>query len=177
MCPNWHDLIQEFGRVDRLLDSKLGEHGYFVYLNVGTFLSLWIRAHAQENTSVCERHTTSLFKVLRMLVLPTKCYHEAIEEHFENPTTYISCGPCTNACSYCTGEYKSISGQVSKAHLIGALQANIFARGVVRADKFVAFITDKANMYSIKRSVWGEKADVPSGKIYKLIDVIRSRNS
>ena len=81
----------------------------------------------------------------------------------------MSRGGCGDLCSYCDKSYLDFTGPVSKRNLIGALQANIFDRGSVRADKFVTFITDKDNDYKLRKSIWGEKAVVPAGKIHALV--------
>jgi superfamily II DNA helicase RecQ len=166
-CPNWYDLVQEAGRVDRLLNALRGMQRYTIFLNVPTFLILWLRIQSEENAAVRERHSTQLFEVLRFLVLPDKCYHEAIEEHFENPETYNSRGPCEDNCSYCLGHHVHFAGEVSKAHVIGALQANIFRKGSVDAKRLVSLITDKNHKYKLSRGIWGKK--VESGKVHGLV--------
>ena len=167
--PNLYDLVQEMGRVNRLLDGVPGEHGYHVYLNVSTFLSLWIRAQRQTDAHVRERNEMQLHDVICFLVLPDGCYHDKIEKHFERPATYVRRGACDDQCSFCNGDYKDFCGRISKEHLIGALQANIFDRGAVRADKLVTFLTDKANTNKLKKSVWGETADVSAGQIHGVV--------
>lgn len=115
------------------------------------------------------RHEKQLHEVIKSLMLPDRCYHKVIEEMFENPVTHASRGPFGNLCSHCAGDYKNFSGTISKEHLIGHLQTNIFDRGAVRADKFVAFLTDKSNMNKIKKSVWGQSTNAPAGKVHGLV--------
>ena len=86
-------------------------------------------------------------------MLPAQCYYEAIKGYFKNPPTYVARGPYVDLCSFCNGKSKSFSGAISKDHLIGALQANIFDCGAVRADKFVTFLTDKDKMHKLKKSI------------------------
>jgi hypothetical protein len=93
-CPNWYDLVQEMGRVDRLLNALRGSQCYRVFLNVSTFLMLWVRTQSEENPALRYKYESQLYQVLRFLITPTKCYHEAIEEHFKDPSTYESRGPC-----------------------------------------------------------------------------------
>mmetsp|Transcript_14499 Transcript_14499/g.23551 ORF Transcript_14499/g.23551 Transcript_14499/m.23551 type:complete len:149 (+) Transcript_14499:74-520(+) len=128
-----------------------GTHAYFSYLNVPTFLSLLIHAQRQKKSKVRERHVAQLYEILIFYILSSQCYHKTIEEHFENPAKYQSRGGYGNMCSYCTGAYKEFVGTVSKQHLVAALQANIFNRGAVRAEKFVNFLTDKSNMNKLKK--------------------------
>ena len=89
--PNLYDLVQEMGRVNRLLDGHPGEHGYHVYLNVSTFLSLWIRSQRQVSVPVRNRNEAQLYEVLRFLILPTGCYHDAIEGHLEEGGCWHNC--------------------------------------------------------------------------------------
>ena len=167
--PNLYDLVQEMGRVNRLLNGVTGEHAYHVYINVSTFLSLWIRAQRQVDQHVRERNEMQLYEVLRFLVLPDGCYHDKIEGQFEHPATYARRGACDDQCSYCNGDYKDFAGRISKEHLIGALQANIFDRGAVRADKLVTFLTDKSNTNRLKKSVWGETKEVSCGQVHGVV--------
>ena len=152
-----------------MLNGVPGEHGYHVYINVSTFLSLWIRAQRQVDQHVRERNELQLYEVLWFLVLPDGCYHDKIERLFERPVTYARRGACHDQCSYCNGDYKDFAGRISKEHLIGALQANIFDRGAVRADKLVTFLTDKSNTNRLKKSVWGETKEVCCGQVHGVV--------
>ena len=57
----------------------------------------------ESKQAVRTRKEMQLFEVLNFMILPTRCYHEYLEEYFENPATYVTRGPCGNNCSYCTG--------------------------------------------------------------------------
>ena len=100
-----------------------------------------------------------LFEILTFLVLSDKCLHETIEEHFKNPATYTSRGPCSDMCSFCTEEHIQYSGKISKEHLIAALTANIFDSGAVKAEKLVTLLTDKSNKHAIKKMSGGEPCE------------------
>ena len=91
----------------------------------------------------------------RRLILPTECYHTSIEREFENPATFVDRGACGNLCSFCTGGSKEFTNEFSKAKLKAALMSNIFDRGSVPANKFVGFITDKANQNKLRKQIWG----------------------
>ena len=164
------------GRVNREQNAERGTHSYSMYVYVTTFSSLWIRTQREHNPEVRARQEAALFEVLHFTMLPKKCYHEYIAEHFKNPMTYKSRGPYADQCSYCTGAYKTFSGDVSKEHLIGALLANIFDRSAVKADKFVAFLTDKANMNKFKKPIWGNNAKVPAGQVHGLVLMLFAAN-
>jgi len=133
-CPTWHDLMQEMGRVARNILEEAGTNDYNIYLNVNTFLTLWIRAQRQPTDAVRSRHVDQLMSVTKALLLPSQCYHVSLEQHFKNPNTFTDRGPCQTQCSYCTNDFANFTGAVSKKHLIAALQANIFHRGSVRAE-------------------------------------------
>jgi len=168
-CPNWHDFVQEMDRVDRSHLAEPGEHCYYLYPNVTTFLTLWLRSQRQTKKKVRDRHEKQLFDWLKAIILPEKCYHEYIEEYFENPATYKSRGPCGDQCSFCDGSFRKFSGAVSKPQLMCALQANIFDRGSVPADKFVSYLTDKKNQNKLRKTIWGEGIGVVSGQIHGLV--------
>ena len=102
-------------------------------------------------------------------MLRDKCYHEVVEENFENLATHVWRGQCEDLCSCYTGDHKNFSGDISKELLVGHLQTNAFDRGTVSADKFVTFLTDKTNVYKINKSVWGQSTSVPAGMIHGLV--------
>eukprot|EP00956_Cyclotella_meneghiniana_P023788 scaffold46927_cov56-Cyclotella_meneghiniana.AAC.2 len=160
-------MVQEAGRADRLLNAPRGVQKYSMYLNVTTFLSLWVRTQSEENHAVRQRNTDQLFQVLRFVVTPTKCYHEAIEEHFENPATYESRGPCDDNCSYCLGFTRGFTGPISRQQLQAALQAHVFAKGHVMASKLVSIITDKSRKHKMRQAIFGKAVD--SGKVHALV--------
>jgi len=168
-CPRWADLVQEMGRVNRLLNAQPGENSYHMYINVPTFLSMWIRTQRQPTKELRSRHQSQLIDQLTAFICPTECYHSAIEEQFENPETYSNRGSCGGMCSYCNQTNGDCCGPVSKERLIGALNANIFSRASVQADQLVSFITDKAHKNRLSRSIWGASAKVPAGKIHGLV--------
>ena len=168
--PNWHDLVQEMGRVNRLLMATRGADGYYLFLNVPTFIFMWARTQSQSVDAVRARHESVLFEILTFLVLSDKCLHETIEEHIENPATYTSRGPCSDMCSFCTEGNIQYSGKISKEHLVAALTANIFDSGAVKAEKLVTLLTDKSNKHAIKEKVWGKNhAKDDAGKIHGLV--------
>ena len=169
-CPNWYDLLQEAGRVDRLHSALPGQQSYRAYLNVTTFISLWIRVQSESVQNVRQRQLHQLFEVLVFLVLPCKCYHESIEEHFENPLTYQSRGPCVICCSFCTKSHINISGLVSRQHVVSALLSLVVGnREKLSVTSLVPLFTDKKNKHSLRTAIWGEGVNVDSGKVHGLV--------
>ena len=126
-------MAQELGRVNRSLLAFSGAHGYYVYANVSTFISLWVRAQRHPSPRVCRRHEEQLMTNSKRLILPTECYHTSIEREFENPCTFVDRGDCGSLCSYCTGGSKEFTKQFSKSRLKAALMSNIFDKGSVMA--------------------------------------------
>jgi len=101
------------------------------------------------------------------VITPSKCYHEAIEEHFESPASYEARGPCQSNCSYCTGGHVLFSGRVSKQQLIAALQVHIFQNGAVSASNLVSLLTDKKKSYKLRMNIWGKAVD--PGMVHGLV--------
>ncbi|KAL3792701.1 hypothetical protein ACHAW5_005806 [Stephanodiscus triporus] len=82
-------MVQEMGRVDRLHTADVGTNSYSIYLNLNTFLSLWMRVQCETNALVKDRTNDELQSILRCLVLPEQCYHSLIENHFKTRTGVI----------------------------------------------------------------------------------------
>ncbi len=169
LIPSVTMMVQELGRVNRLLMAIPGAHGYYVFANVTSFISLWIRAKRQPLARVRRRHEQQMMDNTRRLILPSECYHTSIEREFENPSTFVDRGPCGTLCSFCTGGSKEFTNEFSKAKLKAALMSNIFDRGSVPARKFVGFITDKANQNKLRKQIWGDGVAVTAGNIHALV--------
>ncbi len=107
---SWHEMVHEMGCVDRLHNSAHGTNMYNIFLNVNTFISLWLRVHCESNVSVRDRQHDTLFQILGMLILPQQCYHAMVEQHFERPSTYNGDQTCNNNCLYCDRSYQSFCG-------------------------------------------------------------------
>ena len=162
-------MSQELGRVNRLLLAIPGVHGYYVYANVTSFITLWIRAKCQLLERVRRCHEQKMMANTRRLVLSTECYHTSIEREFKNSSTFVDRGACGNLCSFCTGGSKEFTKEFSKTKLKAALMSNIFDRGSVPAKKFVGFITDKANQNKLRKQIWGDGVTVTAGNMYALV--------
>jgi hypothetical protein len=174
--PSWHELVQEMGRVDRLHNSETaGTNTYNVFLNVNTFISLWLRIHCEPNLSVRDRQRSDLFAILRMLILPRQCYHEMVEQHFQRPSTYDGEATCNNNCSYCDGSYKSFCGRISKHQLISVLTTNIFEKGSITAMSLVGMISSKANK-RIKQAIWKGNSNVTPANVHALVLMLLASN-
>jgi hypothetical protein len=166
--PSWHEMVQEMGRVDRLHNADVGTNSYNIFLNVNTFISLWMRIHSESNPSVRDRQFTDLFDILRMLLLPRKCYHEMIEQKFERPSTYNGDATCNNNCPFCDGSYKLLCGHISKHQLISILTTQIFVKGNIAATSLVGMISSKTNQ-RIKQAIWKGNANITAGHVHALV--------
>ncbi len=170
--PSWHEMVQEMGRVDRQhTNDEKGSNYYKIYLNLPTFISLWCRVQAEVNECVRARMMDDLMEILTLLVLPRGCYHNAIEKHFENPTTADPCSSCDNNCSFCDGSIMNICGKVSKSQLISLLTTRVFDKGDVSAMSLVSLITSKENK-RIKAAIWGGKTSITAGNAHALILIL-----
>ncbi len=173
--PSWHEMVQEMGRVDRLHDSVTGTSTYTIFLNVSTFISLWLRINSESNISVRDKQRSALFDILRMLILPRQCYHEMIEQHFERPSTYVGENSCNNNCSYCDGTYKSFCGTISKHQLISILTTSIFENGMITATSLVGLLSSK-DKKRVKQAIWKGNANVSPGQVHALVLMLLASN-
>ena len=167
--PNFHDMVQEMGRVDRSHDATSGEHAYYIYLNVPTFLELWLRIQSEPVQCVRLEQESDLLNVLKTLVLPDRCYHDVIEEYFENPLTHVSRGACDGNCTFCTEAYKTLSGPISKSQLISTLTIHVFDKGPVPADKLLSFLSSKKSTQH-KKNIWNAApSTITPGQVHGLV--------
>ncbi len=81
-------MSQELGRVNHLQLALPEEHGYYIYVNVNTLIYLWMRTQGESNVNVRDRHVRQFMETMTMLLLPNQCYHEFLEQTFENLATY-----------------------------------------------------------------------------------------
>ncbi|KAL3759766.1 hypothetical protein ACHAWU_007510 [Discostella pseudostelligera] len=172
--PNLYDLFQELGRVDRGLDAEHGEHFYRIYLNVPTYLSLWLRIQSEADRTVRERKETELSATIKLLVLPNECYHTSIAQYFQRPTGNVDdySEGCNKNCSYCCGDHKEFTGRISRKKLVNILTATIFISGTISAGKLVGMVssTKKNSTNSeIKRQIWCGRATVEPREIHGLV--------
>ena len=80
--PSLYDVVQEMGRVDRLLQVSNGTNTYKVHLSLYSDVSLFIRIMKGSGSNARERKRLLLDmqEVLMMLVTPTTCHHSFIED-------------------------------------------------------------------------------------------------
>jgi hypothetical protein len=116
-----------------------------------------------------------LMDILKLLVLPCRCYHDVIEEYFEHPTSYESEPFCNNQCSFCDGTYANMCGPVSKARLIALLTTSVFENGKVSAMSLLSMISSPSNK-RVKEAIWRGKKDVTAGSVHALILMLIAAN-
>jgi len=152
-------MVQEMGRVDRLHTAEVGSNSYNIYLNLNTYLGLWWRVQSEKNASVRDRLNDELQSILRCLIMPQKCYHSMIEEHFENPNQRSMKEGCGEQCSF------------SKSALIAILTTQVFDKGFVPATSLVSKISSNENK-RFKQAIWRTKAaqaQVNAGQVHALV--------
>ncbi len=114
--------------------------------------------------------------ILKLLVLPNRCYHNILEEHFEHPSFYESEPSCNNQCSFCNGTtYANMCGPISKAHLISLLTTSVFENGKVSAMSLLSMISSPSNK-RIQESIWHGKRDVTPGSVHALLLMLIAAN-
>eukprot|EP00804_Cyclotella_cryptica_P004679 CCRYP_018232-RA/>CCRYP_018232-RA protein AED:0.18 eAED:-0.09 QI:0/0/0/1/0/0/2/0/252 len=98
-----YNLVQEMGHINRTQ-------------------SIMTNSEANER----KRLAKNLHDVLRLLVLPSRCYHIAIEQYFE--WDVHTPGVCGNMCSYCCGETKNLTGKIHMVQLEGVLTGTLIGK-------------------------------------------------
>ena len=167
--PSFHEMVQEMGRVDRLHTADVGTNSYSIYLNLNTFLSLWMRVQCENNALVKDRTNDELHSILRCLVLPEQCFHSLIENHFENPRRNDTKDGCNDQCSYCDGSYRNFGARLSKSQLIAVLTTHVFSKGLLPAMSLISRISSKENKL-IKQAIWkGKGGQVNAGHVHNLV--------
>jgi superfamily II DNA helicase RecQ len=148
--PTLVDLLQEMGRVCRGPRSVGDLHDrYHIYLNCSLFLSLLMRI--KRETSVKERsiQLNDLMMVLRFLLLPSRCYHVALEEFFEDPNIFFNREPCYTKCAFCRGEVAELTTSFRRAFLVSFLSTKVFLLGPVSVAKLIKSLGDnKSKVYT-----------------------------
>ncbi len=175
--PSWHKMVQEMGRVDRLHTTSDVDgivHSYNIYLNLNTFLALWLRVQTETDATIRARLTNDLMDIL-LLVLPRRCYHDVIEQHFEHPGSYNSAPSCDGHCSFCDGTYVTLCGPISKAQLLCLLTTNIFENGKVSAMSLLSTISSPSSR-RYKEAIWRGKKFVSAGSVHALILMLIASN-
>jgi hypothetical protein len=157
------------GRVDRLHSSEVGTDYYNIYLNLNTFLSLWLQVQSEKNESVKDWLHCHLMFILKYPILPDDCYHLVIERHFENQTTGTLKDPCATQCSFCNGTYKNYCPRISKSQLIAVLTTQVLHKGFFSATSLVPMISSSENK-RVKEAIWrGNANKVTPGQVHALI--------
>ena len=147
--PTRHEMVQEISRVDRLHSGEVGINSYRIYLNLNTYLSLWLRVQLYSNELVKDQQNCDLQLIMWFLNLPNQYYHLVIEKNFQNPTSTTNQLGCETQCLYCNGAYKNICPQISKSQLTALLTTKLFHNGPVSAASLIGMISSKEN-YQIK---------------------------
>ena len=163
--PSIYDVYQQMGRLDRLLKGILGEHVYHAVLSLPLFMNLFVRVMQTENNNERAILKKDLFEVIRMLVLPTECYHIQLERALEKPSNDQR-DPCQNSCSYCTGEFLRDCQPFVKEDLIELLQ-HVFYDGHVTDAVVLKKLSEPKNKKKLFKVSNASK--LPQGKLHAVI--------
>ena len=117
-----YDLVQEMGRVNR---TQLMSNCFFqVHASFNCFVSAFVRVMTNSEPTERQRLAGHLIDVLCLLVVPSQCYHVAIETHFE--WDVHTPGTCGNMCSYCCGVTAELTGRFKRRQVEGVLTSGLF---------------------------------------------------
>jgi superfamily II DNA helicase RecQ len=141
--PTLVDLLQEMGRVNRgpRVPGDLHDR-YHLYLNCNLFLSLLLRIMQEPSMKERSIQLKDLMEVARFLLLPERCYHLSLEEHFEDPGVFLNREPCYSKCSYCLGDHRHTTTHFRRASLVSFLNTKVFLLGPVPVAKLIKCIGD-----------------------------------
>ena len=107
-----YDIVQEMGQVNRT--QRMSNCSFQIHASFNCFSSAFVRIMTSNSNEASERKRLAhqLLDVLRLLVIPTQCYHVAIERYFE--WDVHTDGNCDNMCSYCCGLTGGLTGQFKR---------------------------------------------------------------
>ena len=135
--PTLYDVVQEMGRVNRMLLALPGSNTYEIHVSADSYVSLYVRTMTNSSPLERSQQLIHLNEVNCMLLLPSMCYHSFIELYFEaEPTPKSDCG---QFCSYCLGHTKLYAGVFYKRKLVSILTTKIFS-GSNKAPHYKSFI-------------------------------------
>ena len=128
MPPNLYEMLQEMGRVNRLLLGLPGTHTFELHVSLDSHVSLFVRIMTSPVAAERQQLLWQMQEVLALLFDPTSgCFHSLLEEYFELNVTPKT--PCTHFCSNCLDELPKQTGTFKKKKLISALTTEIFTNG------------------------------------------------
>ena len=73
---------RKFDRLDCGGTDPSGYNVCKVHIDFYSYMSLFVRIMQQKNAERSKLELKQLHKVVRLLILPTACYHTGIEEYF-----------------------------------------------------------------------------------------------
>ena len=154
---SFYELVQKLGRVDRAGTAEPGTNTYEIHLDLYSYVSLFVRV--MQCDCLKERHIqlAQIHEVLRVLLIPTECYHAAMEKYFEWES-HSNKSECTDYCSKCLGDIEKSTKRVNKRGLISLLVQQVHGTSsAVSVKDFVRMLKGS------KREIFHEQ-DVPSEK-------------
>jgi hypothetical protein len=123
---------------------------------------------ASSNKDVNERYRQvyELRQVVRLLVLPTECYHVSFERYFsEYGDSRIALGqPCLHFCPYCRGEHLNFVSSLRRDVLVDYLDSSVFIDGPCTIGSLAKLL------YNKRGSIWiASCKKTTTGNIHALI--------
>ena len=126
-----YDMVQEMGRVNRT--QQMSDCFFQVHASFNCFVSAFVRIMTNSEASERQRLANHLLDVLSLLVIPSRCYHVAIERYFE--WDVHTPGTCIDMCSYCCGTTATLTGRFKRRQVEGVLTAAFSTNITVTPDE------------------------------------------
>ena len=142
---NLYDLVQELGQANRT--QNLPDCKYEIHCSFDCIVTAYIRIMQTETAAERTKLKEALMEVLKFLVVPEKCYHSFIEQHFEwEPFPKQE---CETMCSKCCNECKDFTGLFYRRSVVTLLSSLFGQRRtpVSSSDLKKAFRNNKATIF------------------------------
>lgn len=164
---NLNDAVQEKGRVGRGERSRDPRtrglpdvwHGL---VNINSYTQLIVRDENQDSENERKLQVAKHFEILKLYVLPSECYHIALEKEFERPGVRDR-QPCGTKCPFCRGKHLLFAGAVKKGNLVNVLSASVLFDGPCAPTTLAKLLWENAS------KIWFCASDVTGGHAHALV--------
>jgi hypothetical protein len=160
------DVAQQMGRVAR--NARDGEgplDKYALVITMDRFVKFYVDITEMAEQEEKQNEIDALLYVLRWVILPTKCYHLALELEFqeEGSDPMPSCGV---ACPFCRNQHLGFTGEIMQERLTRILRKFFNNRSAVEPKELYDELKADANKQEILKVA---KSEVKSGMAQSLV--------
>jgi hypothetical protein len=160
------EMIQTLGRLCRGPLPRARQDSIRYILSLSFFLPIFMVASSNKDANERYRQVYELKQVVRLLVLPTECYHVSFERYYSDYADgSIALGrPCLRFCPYCRGEHLNFVSSLRRDVLVDYLDSSVFIDGPCTIGSLAK------SLYNKRGSIWiATSKKVTTGHIHALI--------